>query len=324
MQILIMLAGVQPALRMLVAKTVSSSRSYLPCQWAAGQLYGGFVLAFHNLPPQRFRDLICALRPNEPVHLSVIVDRLNAGKPTNGLFAITVDDGVGDTVRTIAAVAVERHWPVTFFLPTGYLDTPGGMPFQWLRNLEQHLPHQRLEIAGEAVDFSNPVSCELFEQRMNRVRDAGPPEEYVRFVRALVERAVKSGWVSRDEIAPPAPIPWAEVAGLSAHAEIRFESHGVTHTAVSALSRDQLETELRVSRHRISLHTNQSCRHFCYPFGGPRSIGGDSPRTVARYYDSAVTMSRGRVRERNLFLLPRIPLYAEDTTALARLKVLTR
>jgi peptidoglycan/xylan/chitin deacetylase (PgdA/CDA1 family) len=317
------LAGFQPGLRQLIAQTVSVSRSYVPCQWAAGRLYGGFVLAFHNLTPERFRELICALRPNEPVPLSLIVDRVKAGKSTNGLFAITVDDGVGDTVRTIAAVAIRTHWPVTFFLPTGYLDNPGGMPFQWLRNLEPRLLNRRLEIAGETVDLSNPLSCERFEERMNRVRDAGPPEEYVRCIQALVEGAVRNGWISRDEIAPPEPISWEEVTALSAHPEIRFESHGVTHTAVSALSRDQLETELRVSRHRISLHTNQSCRHFCYPFGGPRSIGDDSPRVVARYYDSAVTMSRGRLRGRNLCLLPRIPLYAEDTAALVRLKVLT-
>jgi len=318
------LAAFPPALRRLIAQTVSPSRCYVPCQWAASHLYGGFVLAFHNVPPERFRELICALRPDEPVHLSLMVDRINGGKSTSGLFAITVDDGVGETVRTLAAVALEMHWPVTFFLPTGYLDHPGGMPFQWLRSLISRLPNRRLEIAGEEVDLSHAAACRRFEVRMNRLRDSGPREEYVRRIQALVDGAAADGWISRAEIAPPAAISWEEVAGLAERPEIRFESHGVTHTAASALSRDQLETELRASRDRIHLHTNYPCRHFCYPFGGPESIGGDSPQAVARYYDSAVTMSRGRLLRHNVFLLPRIPLYGEDTAAVARLKVLTR
>jgi peptidoglycan/xylan/chitin deacetylase (PgdA/CDA1 family) len=282
------------------------------------------VLAFHDLPASRFRELVDALRPNEPVHLSVLVDRLRTGKSTRGLFAITIDDGVGETVRAISAAALAMRWPVTFFLPTGYLDNPGGMPFQWLRNLLPRLPNGHLELAGEPIDISHPESLRRFETHLNRIRDRGPREDYVRCIQALVDDAVAKGWINRDEIAPPAAISWAEVADLSRHAEVGFESHGISHSAASALSPEQLDAELRLSRDRISLHTNRRCRHFCYPFGSFESIGRDSPRAVARYYDSAVTMARGRLRHRhNLFLLPRIPLYDRDTAALARLKVVT-
>ena len=139
-----------------------------------------------------------------------------------------------------------------------------------------------------------------------------------------MQAAVSAGWLSRDDIVPPPPITWEEVAALSRRPEIRFESHGVTHTAVSALSPNQLDAELRDSARRITLHTNRPCRHFCYPFGSPESIGSTAPRAVARHYDSAVTMSRGRLHHRSVFLLPRIPLYTEDTRAVARLKILTR
>jgi len=314
----------EPALRGLIAQIVTLPPSFSSWQWAAGRLYGGFVLAFHDLPAPHFRQQIDALRPNQPVHLSVIIDRLKAGKSTCGLFAITVDDGVGQTVRAIAAVAAERHWPVTFFLPTGYLDHPGGMPFQHLRNVLSHLPPRLIEIAGERIDASSAASLFAFEARWNRVRDHGPRDEYVQRIDELVQAAVSAGWLSRDDIVPPPPIAWEEVAALSRRPEIRFESHGVTHTAVSALSPDQLDAELRDSARRITLHTNRPCRHFCYPFGSLESIGSTAPRAVARHYDSAVTMSRGRLHHRSLFLLPRIPLYTEDTRAVARLKILTR
>ena len=54
-----------------------------------GRLFGGYILAFHDLPGERFRDLIDALAPDEPVHLSELIDRLRRGQPTRGIFAIT-------------------------------------------------------------------------------------------------------------------------------------------------------------------------------------------------------------------------------------------
>jgi len=56
---------------------------------------GGFVLAFHEIPPARFVELVGMLSAFRPAPLSELVERTKAGKPTGGLFAITVDDGVG-------------------------------------------------------------------------------------------------------------------------------------------------------------------------------------------------------------------------------------
>src|SRR5882672_2909248 len=112
----------------------------------AGELFGGFVLAFHDLPGLRFQTLVDALRPDEPIHLSDLVDRVRAGRSTRGLFAITVDDGLRDTVRTLSAIATERHWPITCFVPTGYVGTTTAMPFQWLERLLERVPRVRIAL----------------------------------------------------------------------------------------------------------------------------------------------------------------------------------
>ena len=150
-----------------------------------------------------------------------------------------------------------------------------------------------------------------------------PAENYSKFIEEVVCYAVSHGWLSREHDAPPPPISWDEVAALAAHPAVRFESHGVTHIAAAALPTDQLERELRESQERIRTHTGLACRHFAYPFGTPDSIGTIAPRFVGKHYDSAVTMARGRLRNRDPFLLPRIPLYAGDSTTVARLKVLS-
>jgi peptidoglycan/xylan/chitin deacetylase (PgdA/CDA1 family) len=308
----------------LIAWGVSALRAYKPLQALAGRLFGGFILAFHDLAGDRFRELIQCLAPDQPVHLSELVKRVRQGQSTKGIFAITVDDGVGDTIRALSAVAQDRHWPITLLLPTGYIDGPDSMAFQWLRAIVARVPPVRLELRSGVVDLSTGMARQRFERRVRaRMYGSQPPTAYTELIDELVSHAIAQGLLSREHDAPPAPISWKEVTTLSAHPAIRFESHGVTHVAMAALPPDRLERELRESQDRIQAHTGRPCRHFAYPFGSPASIGPVAPSLVAKYYDSAVTMSRGRLRNRNPFLLPRIPLYATDSIARARLKVLT-
>jgi len=311
------------SLRTVVAHGVSALGVYQPLETLAGQLRGGFILAFHNLGSEAFSELIQSLSPDEPVHLAELVDRLRHGKSTNGIFAITVDDGVGETVRALSSVATQRNWPITFFLPTAYLDTRDGMPFQWLDTVLPRLPRTRLELRSGLVDLSTESARRRFERRVRARMYSQPAEDYSKLIEELVCYAVSHGRLSREHDAPPRPISWDEVAALAAHPAVRFESHGVTHIAAAALPPEQLERELRESRERIHTHTGRAGRHFAYPFGSPDSIGPIAPSLVAKYYDSGVTMTRRRVRNRDRFLLPRIPLYAGDSTTIARLKVLS-
>ena len=310
-------------LRTFVADGLSATGAYRPLQALAGQLFGGFILAFHDMGGERFREVIQSLSPGEPVHLSELVDRLRRGKSTQGLFAITVDDGVRDTVQALSSVAQDLHWPVTFFLPTGYLDAPGGMAFQWLQTILARVPRVRLDLRAGVVDLSTELARQRFGHRVTARMYARPAAEYLGLIEELVSHAIARGWLSRERDAPPAPVAWKDVTALAAHPAIRFGSHGVTHIAAAALHPDQLERELRESQERISAHTGAPCRHFAYPFGGPESIGAVAPGLVAKYYDSAVTMSRGRLRNHSPFLLPRIPLYSRDSAPMAHLKLLT-
>ena len=86
---------------------------------------------------------------------------------------------------------------------------------------------------------------------------------------------------------------------------------------------DDLRHELVRSQQEIAARTGRPVRHFCYPYGGAASVGGAAPALVAEYFDSAVTMSRGRLGGHSPYLLPRVPLYDRDRASVARLKVAT-
>jgi peptidoglycan/xylan/chitin deacetylase (PgdA/CDA1 family) len=266
----------------------------------------GFILAFHEIAPERFAALIECLGPVRPVHLGELVQRAARRKSNAGLFAITVDDGVGGNVRDLAQVIEAKGWPATFYLPTRYVDTGEGMAFQWWRKLEPLLPRAEARKLG---------------RRMRTLWYTRPQQEYFPLTMELVRGLLESG-VDRTVLAPPRPITWPEVAALGKSGLIRFESHGETHSAMSALTEDQVNFELKHSRDVITEHAGRECRHLAYPFGGPESIGSVAPSIARRYYDSATTMSLGRADGADPWRLPRIPLYQETCKASARLKLL--
>jgi peptidoglycan/xylan/chitin deacetylase (PgdA/CDA1 family) len=288
----------------IAARLLGGAGPYKTMQGILGRFAGGFILAYHDLPADVFVLQIESLEPARPVSLAEMVYRLRTGRSTQGLFAITVDDGIGRAVRDIARIALVRSWPVTFYLPTAYLDRERAMPFQWLRGVEPYVADR---------EWVHGVESAMY---------AGRREDYEGRIQTMVDQVIARG-ACEDAIRPPDPIHWSEVAELSRHDLLAFESHGVSHTALSALGDEEVERELAASQRRISEHTGRPCRHFCYPYGGPESIGERARALASRHYDSATTMTRGRLGRSSLDRLPRIPLYAGDSPQVARLKTLT-
>ena len=285
---------------------------------------GGFVLAFHEIPPQRLAGFVDAIRPAQVVPLSELVQRSRQHKSTSGLFAITVDDGVGDNVRALARLFIAREWPATFYLPTAYIDTAEGMAFQWWRSLKPLLPRRRIDLKSGVIDLSGPSAVDELTTKMERLWHSEHRSSYFPMTMELADLVAQEMDVSRDAISPPEPISWPEVTELGRNDLIRFESHGVTHTAMSALSAPDLEFEMKHSRDVVTEHTGRPCRHLAYPFGSRQSIGMRAAAEAARFYDSATTMSLGHVDFANPWLLPRIPLYPENSTLFARVKILLK
>src|SRR5437879_3279613 len=130
------------------------------------RLSGGFVIALHDIPPERLADFVDGMRPAQPIPLSELVQRRKDGKSSLGLFAITVDDGVGDNVRALAPLFRARAWPATFYLPTRYIDTGEPMAFQWWWCLKPLLPRRTLELKSGTVDLSHPGALEDLSKKL--------------------------------------------------------------------------------------------------------------------------------------------------------------
>ncbi len=289
----------------------------------ANRVHGGYVLAFHSAPKQTMVDLVEALHPDQVVSLDDIVQRLASGQSTSGLFAITVDDGYRHTVVDYCEAALAKGWPMTFFLPTRFLEER-TLPFLVVHNLEARLPPVLLEVAGGTIDLRTEDQRRSYfaalVKRMYRCREA----EFLPEVEAIAGYAITHGLLAEADVrAVNPPMSWEQVETLSRQDGISFQSHGVTHQAVVCLGPDELRWELKTSQADIRARTGRPVNHFCYPYGGTDSIGAAAPAIVAETFDSAVTLSRGRLRGSALHTLPRIALYDRDRADIARLKVMT-
>jgi peptidoglycan/xylan/chitin deacetylase (PgdA/CDA1 family) len=282
---------------------------------------GGFVIALHEIAPKVLSGFIDCVRPAQPVHVSELVQRSKERKSTSGLFAITIDDGVGDNVRALSQLFKSRAWPATFYLPTQYLDTGDGMMFQWWRRLKPLLPHRKLELKSGVIDLSVKGALDALSKKMAQRWYSQRMDSYGPMTMELLDIVIRETGMTREAIQPPAPIRWREVEELSRSDLIRFESHGVSHIAMSTLTEEELLFEMRHSRDVVSEHTGRPCRHLAYPFGGKESIGARAVAAAGRFYDSATTMSLGHVDNTNPYLLPRIPFYPENSKLYARLKI---
>jgi peptidoglycan/xylan/chitin deacetylase (PgdA/CDA1 family) len=285
---------------------------------------GGFVLAFHEIVPERLAGFVDCIHPCRPVHLSELVERSKNRKPTSGLFAITIDDGVGDNVRALSRLFKQRSWPATFYLPSDYMNTREGMVFQWWRRMKPMLPQRPLELKSGVIDLSRPGAADGLYKTMEERWHTERLESYLPMTKELIALVARETGRPSREWKPDEPISWTEVAALAKDDLIRFESHGVSHSAMSSLTEEELVSEMRYSRDVVAEHTGQPCRHLAYPFGSDRSIGRRAALVAEQFYDSATTMSLGHVDSANPWMLPRIPLYPENSPTFARTKILLK
>ena len=281
--------------------------------------FGGFICCWHDLSAEIFQRHVESLHPIKPIPLEELVARFKMGKSTKGCYALTFDDGVGKTVRNISKICIKKEWPVTFYIPTKYLDGE-ILPYQKVEFINKYLPKVKYIVPDFDKNFKNKIIDKkemikiltnlLYFENLSKVNKT---LDY--FINFLNEE--KKGLLQKEY---SKPIQWTEIEELSKSSCISFQSHSVTHSALSSLNENEIEYEMIKSKEIIEEHTNKKVHSFCYPYGAEKSIGKIAPKVASRYFSSAVTLLRGRLKKNNPFYLPRIGLYKEDALSFVRLK----
>jgi len=284
---------------------------------------GGLILVFHEISQTQLSKHLAQLSELYTfISLSEFTVRLAGGKPTSGLAAITFDDGYGAVVESAAALAKLHEWPMTFYLPTRYLDTREPYWYQELEPLLESATRRHLAVNGMNLSLRDQASTakafDTLDKRFKSLSSLAEVEGLLRRIRyALLGAEERPAKLLTSE-----PITWQRVRELAAREEVSFEAHSVNHLALSRLTKEAVQEEMERSRARIEEATGRKVQHFCYPYGDPGEIGTLAPQIARALFRSATTMLRGRCHKNtDLMMLPRIPLYERDSEQIVALKV---
>ena len=204
-----------------------------------------------------------------PIRLGSLVQALQAGRLPPNAVAVTFDDGYADNALQALPILEELEVPATFFVSTGLLDT--GETFWWHR-LEALLLRQaecpirfRLEDPRygrywkTATLAQRQLAYDALIQLMRKV-DAERREAWLAQLLAWAGTGERPDEIHRlmsgAELKRLAASPWATIG-----------AHSVTHSALSALSKEQQKEEIFTSKKTLEEITGTGVSIFSYPSG---------------------------------------------------------
>jgi len=278
---------------------------------------GAYILSFHDLSPEVFESQVNSLAPSKPIPLSELIKRYKAGKSITDCFAITFDDGVRDTVIRNWKICLKNNWPVTFYLPTDYING-NNLPFQKIQLIKNFLNEKYHELPQEHNSNQAKISKKnliTYLSQMIYVDDKHKVDKYLNYFFKKIPN------IDKVKNLMPKAVSWEEIKEISKNNLSSFQSHGVSHTACSALTEEDIRHEMIKSKEQIEQCTNKQVNSFCYPYGSEKSISSLSVELASQYFESATTLIRGRLKKSNLYYLPRIDFYQENKISFVRLKV---
>jgi len=110
-------------------------------------------------------------------------------------------------------------------------------------------------------------------------------------------------------------LPWENIERLSQLSCITLGSHGMNHTSLGTLSRNQVETELKESKQMLEEHLQKPVDYFAFPFGQRKDFGCATPELLQEIgYKAAFTTlwKRNNLHE-NPYRLRRVEVRPQDT-----------
>jgi peptidoglycan/xylan/chitin deacetylase (PgdA/CDA1 family) len=285
---------------------------------------GGFILCYHQIESALFEKHLDVLSNYIVVSLSEMVERKKKSKSTKGLLVITVDDCYENTLSKLSEVCVTHQIPITFYAPVDFINGRPLRPFV-LKNIVSSLVGSSITLNGNTITFDSLKKVKEFHSDQHANMYYKKEEAYMPIWESVIDQLIhQKKATAEDFLSHAKPVSWEYIKEKSKYEVLSFQSHGISHQPVSELSSKELEGECLDSKLFIENITNKKVNHFCYPYGSKRQIGNKAQKIIAKHFDSAVTMVRGRLDKANdNYMLPRIPLYDIDSGGRALLKTLT-
>ena len=220
--------------------------------------YGGFILSYHTPMPEIVNIHLNKLEKLQAISLNEMIDRLEKGHSTKGCYTVTVDDGVASTTNSLSKIAIDRNIPITFFLPTSFIDSGKAYWFYRLAGLFENInfgmiKYKNTDYNLKNVQLKTKLSNMIFLDYL-KLHFTVAESKTDKFIEECVANDIIQSHVRLG----PHPISWEEVSQLATNRLISFESHTVNHPNLSVLTDKEIEYEIIESMKRIEHFTKKN------------------------------------------------------------------
>ncbi len=305
---------------------------------------GCVILAYHRVTklntdpqmlavtPSNFSAQLAALRRHfNVIPLTELTRRLIAGESLSGAVALTFDDGYADNLFEAKPLLERYAAPATIFIASNHIDAPTEF---WWDELERlllqpgTLPrtlHMRVGDRDYAWDLGDDARYSETHFENHRTWTVTKPEPVTRRhqlyrtlhgLLGLLDIAQRESildslrvWAGKGRAgrASHRTVTKAEALVLASGGLIDIGAHTANHPALSMLSANVQEAEIRQSKQRLAELLGQTITSFAYPYGSLTDYGGDTVKLVkGMAFDCACSTFADVVRPNSdRFQLPR-------------------
>ena len=279
------------------------------------------ILVYHRVGPSRVDDgmtvsqmvfdaqLRYLAKHYSVVSLDQIAAILRGERPIRyGLIALTLDDGYRDNYTRAWPILARYGMPATIFVTVGPLD---GEVSLWTEEIREAL----WASSGETLDLqamgwgSWPLSTDAerlaclhaVKQRLKVLPDA----ERQKTNRDIIQRLGSRGKTAVQE----QMLTWDMVREMSKRG-ITIGAHTVSHKILTQIVPQEVDWEIRESKHRIEQRLGEPVRHFAYPNGTSADWDSKIQEVVKQAgFETACTTMRGtNTAKQDLYALRRLEI----------------
>jgi peptidoglycan/xylan/chitin deacetylase (PgdA/CDA1 family) len=230
--------------------------------------------------PESFRAQVKWLRSHlHLVTLDELIAQIQTGSPWREPAAfLTFDDAYRDNFEIAVPILRECEAPATFFIPTGFLETP-RLP--WWDNVAYVIKKtqvRRLMLDRDRRGHTPPLAIDL--------ETATRTAAITTIIRAFLDDTVGDESWFLEQLAAQAKVTvnheglgralfmnWAQVQKLvDSSTGLTIGSHGNGHHKLAALDEDAQRHELAGSKRILETHLDREVVALAYPYGWPSTF----------------------------------------------------
>ncbi|MFZ0373871.1 MAG: polysaccharide deacetylase family protein, partial [Xanthobacteraceae bacterium] len=266
-----------------------------------------------EVSPRFLTRVIKALRRSDLdlVSLDEMHRRMIEGDFLRRFACLTFDDGYRDTLQWAYPILKEAGVPFAIYIPTSFPDRLGELWWLVLEAVIARNDRIGLVIAGRDRKFDCRTVAEkraLFEELYWWLRSRPTEAE----LREAVRNLAAFYHVDIAAFCSELCMSWRELAELATDPLVTFGAHTVTHPTLAKLTKDNVRSEMDLSRSVIEAALAVRPQHLSYPFGDRTSAGAREFEIAAELgFKTAVTTRPGVLfpeHAQRLMALPRISL----------------